>query len=81
MVQVTAHAAQCWVERVDPSITVDQAMSVLLCAERAIDAAAKIGCHVVRMANGAKLMIRGDRVVTVLFPCKPWSGHRFGEIA
>jgi len=81
MVTITDHAAQRWVERVDPGATREEAASVMMAAERAINAAAEIGCHVVRMSNGAKLMIRGDRVVTVLFPCRPWSGHRFGEIA
>lgn len=78
MVIVTTHAAQRWCERVNPRLTQAEAAATIMSAERAINCAATIGCHVIKMANGAKLMVRDNRVVTVLYPCKPWSGHQFG---
>lgn len=75
---ITQHAAQRWCERVNPTLTPAEASAAIMSAERAIEAAARIDCHVVRMGNGVKLMVREGRVITVLFPCLPWSGHRFG---
>lgn len=78
---VTTHAAQRYVERVNPRLTEAEAAATIMSAERAITCAASIGCHVIKMANGAKLMVRDNRVVTVLYPCKPWSGHQFGGLS
>lgn len=80
-VTVTTHAAERWQQRVNPALTIAEASAAIMHAERAIETAATIGCHVVKMGNGAKLMVRDGRVVTVLFPCLPWTGHRFGGLS
>lgn len=76
MTYVTQHAAQRWCERVDPRATEDEAMCAIASHDRAITVAAGFGCHVVRLANHAKLILTGDSVVTVLANRKPWAGHR-----
>jgi len=81
MIVVTTHAAQRYVERVNPRLSEAEAATAIMCARRGIEAAATFGCHVIKLHNGAKLKLRDNRVVTVLYPCKPWSGHQFGVLA
>ena len=66
MIEVTAHAAERYIERVEPALTYEQARAKLLTFERAVTAAAGFGCKVVRLGNGGKLVLDGARVVTVL---------------
>jgi len=80
-VVITVHAVERYRQRGNPALTPAEASAAIMSAERAIEAAARINCHVVRMGNGAKLMVREGRVITVLFPCLPWSGHRFGGVS
>lgn len=63
---VSAHAAERWIERVDPSATIPQARSAIQSHSRAIEAAISIGAPVVRLGNGWKLVVREDVVVTVI---------------
>lgn len=62
---VTMHAAERWVERVNPALTVSQARSAIAAHTRAIETAIAFGAHVVRIGTGQKLVIEGDTVVTV----------------
>lgn len=63
-VHVTHHAAERFVERVQPC-TIDEAKAIILRSSKAIHAAASIGCEVVKLACGARLVLDGLRVLTV----------------
>lgn len=65
MAVITAHAAQRYAERVAP-VDPSDARLAMLAASPAIDCAARIGCDVVVLGNGARLVLDGDIVVTVL---------------
>lgn len=64
MIHVYAHAIQRYQERVEP-VDKDTAKRRILSAARAIERAASFGCQVVRLANGARLILDGENVVTV----------------
>lgn len=63
---ITAHAAARYIERIDPSLTADQAEHALRRSAHAVQVAASIGCRVVRLGSGAKLILEGEVVKTVL---------------
>jgi len=63
---ITAHAAQRYVERVNPSMTLDQTRVEIASHSAAIRVAAAFGCRCVRTGLGAKLVLDGESVVTVL---------------
>ena len=64
MIEITAHAAQRYCERVSPMPLVD-ARAEIGSHCRAIEVAAAFGCSTVRLGNGARLVLDGSRVVTV----------------
>lgn len=64
MIHIYAHAIQRYQERVHPC-TDDVARAEILCASRGIEAAATIGCQVVRLGSRARLILDGENVVTV----------------
>lgn len=66
-IAVTRHAAIRYRQRIDPSVTLDEAHAALLAYSRAVQAAARIGCRVVRLGCGARLILAGTTIVTV-FP-------------
>ena len=68
MAFVTQHAAERYVERVNPELTVEQAKAAMMASARAIDTAAAFGASCVRLGNGARLMLQGDVVVTIKTP-------------
>lgn len=74
-IYVTRHAAERFIERVDPRLTFDQARDAILASAPAITVAASIGCTVIRR-TGHKLILDGARIVTVIVPEHPLSGHR-----
>lgn len=79
MIQVTAHAAQRYVERVNPRLTPAEAETAILASARAIEAAIGFHARVIRLGCGAKLIIERDRVLTVLPPDRSRTGgHKFG---
>lgn len=63
---ITTHAAHRWIERINPRATFDQAIAEIEAHTRAIQVAAEFGCHYVRLGNGARLVLDGARVTTVL---------------
>jgi len=63
---VTHHAVDRFIERVNPRLTAAQAEAEMLRAERAVSIAAGFGCSTVRLGCGAKLVLKGETVVTVL---------------
>lgn len=64
MITVTPHAIARFQERVAPC-SVETARERILAASHAIGVAAKFGCEVVRLGNGARLILEGEKVVTV----------------
>ncbi|MGE5563154.1 MAG: hypothetical protein ACM3ZV_07560 [Bacillota bacterium] len=69
-VHVTHHAIARYIERVAP-VPPDEAYATIAAAERTIETAGRFGSHIVRLPNGARLIIAGVvnfRVVTVLAP-------------
>lgn len=66
MIHVTNHAANRWIERVDPRLTLDQARDEIRTHTRAIVAASDFGAHTVKLACGARLIVEHRNVVTVL---------------
>jgi len=65
MPYITAHAIERYIERVEP---VDAAMATatIRAAFPCISKACEFGCDTVVMGNGARLVLSGDVVVTVL---------------
>lgn len=61
---VYRHAIQNYQERVQ-ACSDDDARAAILSASRGIKAAASIGCEIVRLANGARLILHGEDVITV----------------
>jgi hypothetical protein len=72
---VTRHACERFVERVDPCASLAQADAAIRLSERAVTIAATIGCRIVRLGCGAKLVLCRDTVVTVLARGSMFSGH------
>lgn len=66
---VTAHAAQRYVERIDPRLTQVEAIAAILQSERAIRAAAMFGCGTVKRDDGTRLVLEGLTVTTVVARC------------
>ena len=62
---VTTHAAQRYVERVEP-VSIDEARAKLTAAAKVVNGAARFGATTVIMGNGARLVLKGDVVATVL---------------
>ena len=65
MIEVTHHAAQRYVERVNPALSLDEVRREIMSHERAIMVAIRERCECVRLGCGAKLIVREGRVVTV----------------
>ena len=65
MMHVTELAVDRWIEHVGApdSATARRAMEG---SSRAIDCAARFGARIVKLGNGARLILDADRVVTVL---------------
>lgn len=65
MARISQHAAQRWVERINPRMTLGEAEAAMMLSARAIDVAAAFGATGIRLACGARLVLSGDCVVTV----------------
>ena len=63
---ITAHAAARFIERINPLLTTEQARAEIAAHEKAIVTAANFGCRCVRLGSGAKLVLDGFSVVTVI---------------
>ena len=68
MAWVTQHAAERYVERVDPALTIGQAKAQIMKSAKVIDTAAAFGASCVVLGNGARLMLQGDVVATIKVP-------------
>lgn len=67
--RVTAHAVERFLERVDPSLTWDEARAQL--SSPVIQKAANFGAPYVRLGTGQRIVIDSGSVVTVL-PRDTW---------
>ena len=65
MPHITKHAVQRYMERVGPADAI-KARAAITEHFPCIDKAAAFGCPVVLLGNGARLILDGDIVVTVL---------------
>lgn len=63
---VTEHAALRWIERVRPGLVYSQAVAEISFHGRAIETAIAFGARSVKLGCGARLVIKGGAVVTVL---------------
>jgi hypothetical protein len=64
-VHVTHHAIERYQQRVAP-VEPAEAYAAIVAAERGIEAAAAFGGHIVKLANGARLIVRGRNRVHVV---------------
>lgn len=64
-VLISHHAAQRWIERVNPRATMPEAYAAIQSYARVIRIAIGFGARCVRLACGAKLIIAGGVVCTV----------------
>jgi hypothetical protein len=85
-IHVTKHACERFIERVEPC-TIAEARAHILESARALEAAAKFGCEVVRRWRGERLVLRGERVVSVYAAdsrphqiCNPYHQRHDGEM-
>lgn len=62
---VTTHAIDRYIERIDPCATRDAAREEIRSHERAVAAAASIGCQSIRLGDGSRLVLEGEKVVSV----------------
>lgn len=65
MPQITQHAVDRYIERVDP-VAPAKARAAIEAAFPVIRKAAAFGCDTVVLGNGGRLVLQGDVVVTVL---------------
>lgn len=65
MARISQHAAERYVERIAPGMTLGEAEAVMMRSAAAIDLAAAFGATGVRLPCGARLVLRGGVVVTV----------------
>jgi hypothetical protein len=65
MAWVSEHAVHRYMERV-AAVPYEVARARIEAAHRAIDCAARIGCKTVLIDHGGRLVLDGDRVVTVI---------------
>lgn len=63
---VSRHAVDRYIERVDGSLTPEEADAEIRRHAPAIIRSADFGCRVLRLGNGAKLVLEERKVVTVL---------------
>jgi hypothetical protein len=72
---ITQHARERWIERVDPKASPEDAMLAIRASSHAVEAAISFGARIVRLGCGAKLVIHGGAVVTVLSRRGIAAGH------
>ena len=65
---ISVHAAQRWIERVEPTASRATARAAIRSHARAIEAAIELGCRCVRLPCGARIVIApaSAEVVTIL---------------
>lgn len=66
MASLTRHAIDRYIERVDPSLSIQAARAALMLHAPVIKTAADFRCGTVLLGSGARLVLDGERVVTVL---------------
>jgi hypothetical protein len=64
MIHVTDHAMRRFAERVTPC-SLEEAKAAILSHSRALETAVQFDCQVVKLGDGSKLILQGNRVVTV----------------
>jgi hypothetical protein len=65
-IHITDHAIARYQERVEPALNHGEAHAAILSHSKAIDAAVEFGAGTVILGCGARLVLCGCRVVTVL---------------
>jgi len=65
-VTISGHAVDRYLERIDGQMKWHEAEAELRSHSRVISVAADFGCECVKLANGARLILDGACVVTVL---------------
>jgi hypothetical protein len=65
MIHVSIHACERFIERGHPSCSLEEARAEILSHSKAIECAARFACEVVRLGDGSRLILKGERVVTV----------------
>lgn len=65
MIHVSRHACERWVQRVDPSMTLEQAKAEIETHREAILAAAAFGARCVVVSRRIRLMLAGTVVTTI----------------
>lgn len=73
--RITQHAVERYIERV-AAVTQAEARRRLATAEKAVLAAASIGCRCVKLGCGARLALEGTKIITV-YPASPNDSRRF----
>lgn len=69
---ISVHAAERFVERVNPSLTVAEARTAIRAMSHSVEAAINFNCKCVRLACGARLIIDPvERQVVTVYPAKP----------
>lgn len=64
--EVSQHAAVRFCERVDPSLSIPEAKAAIRAHAHVIGVAIGFGCPCIKLASGARLVLSGSTVVTVL---------------
>ena len=69
---ISQHAAERWIERCQPHLTLDHARDAIRAHAKAIEAALGVGCKCVRLGCGARLILdRPMRQIVTVLPAPP----------
>lgn len=63
---ISRHAAERWIERIDPTATIAKAEAAMMKHEAILTLAMMFGASAVKLGCGAKLILSGNCVVTVI---------------
>lgn len=66
MIHVAHHAAERYVERVNPRLTIAEAVDAIRRHTRVIEIAIRERAPIVKLGSGQKLVLKGGAIVTVL---------------
>lgn len=65
-VVISRHALDRWIERVEPTADDEKATASIMAHGKVLELAVSLKAHAVKLGCGAKLVLKGDTIVTVL---------------
>lgn len=63
---ISRHAAERWIERIDPTADIAKAEAAMMVHEKIVDLAIALKARAVKLGCGTRLVLAGNCIVTVL---------------